>query len=155
MKKVQETLGKLLFWLAWPAFWMISPHRPRTRVLLTCSDSVLLVKNFVSTGRWGMPGGGLHRGEDPHEGAVRELFEETGVILAPPQNLALLGKVVAHEYGLAAPTFYFAAELEKPSYPHKQPFEIAAVEWVDRAHLTSDNCTRETRQFLAQRSLQD
>jgi 8-oxo-dGTP pyrophosphatase MutT (NUDIX family) len=84
MKKILETFGKLLYWLAWPAFWMISPHRPRTRVLLTCSDSVLLVKNFVSTGRWGMPGGGLHRGEDPHEGAVRELFEETGVILAPP-----------------------------------------------------------------------
>lgn len=44
-------------------------------------DQVLLVRiapGYVSVGQWTLPGGGLNFGEDPADGALRELTEETG-----------------------------------------------------------------------------
>lgn len=38
-------------------------------------------------GTWGVPGGALHQGEDPLEGALRELAEETGYVLREFQVL--------------------------------------------------------------------
>lgn len=38
-------------------------------------------------GTWGLPGGALHRGEDPVTGALREAWEEAGV---PRANVELL-----------------------------------------------------------------
>jgi 8-oxo-dGTP diphosphatase len=34
-------------------------------------------------GRWTLPGGGIEHGEDPREAVVREVYEETGLHIAP------------------------------------------------------------------------
>jgi ADP-ribose pyrophosphatase YjhB (NUDIX family) len=44
-------------------------------------DHILLVRvspGYVSVGQWTLPGGGLKFGEDPADGVLRELTEETG-----------------------------------------------------------------------------
>jgi 8-oxo-dGTP pyrophosphatase MutT (NUDIX family) len=44
--------------------------------------AVLLVRvaeGFPGAGRWTLPGGGLEHGEDPLDGLVREVAEETGL----------------------------------------------------------------------------
>ena len=65
------------------------PELPRwTRVaayaLATNDDGrVLLVRvapEYPQAGRWTLPGGGLNFGEDPADGALRELTEETGLV---------------------------------------------------------------------------
>lgn len=61
--------------------------------------------------KWGLCGGHLEPGEDPLTGAVRELEEETGVVLAP-SDLELVEQLrVFHEgYGTwDQMTFYAAA----------------------------------------------
>ena len=47
--------------------------------------------------KWGMCGGHLEPGEDPLTGAVRELEEETGVVLAPEELELVESLRVFHE----------------------------------------------------------
>lgn len=52
-------------------------------VLLRRPDGSLLLVLQRHTGGWGLPGGHLHRGEEPVDAAVRELAEEVGIRLDP------------------------------------------------------------------------
>ncbi|KLU28125.1 NUDIX hydrolase [Caballeronia mineralivorans PML1(12)] len=49
--------------------------KDRATVLCVRDDRILLVARERS--RWALPGGRIRRGEAPHEGALRELEEET------------------------------------------------------------------------------
>ena len=64
------------------AVWLFAP-RHRVGVLAIVQNAageVLLLEHvFHPTMPWGAPGGWLDRHEDPAAGAVRELFEETGL----------------------------------------------------------------------------
>ncbi|HEY2811692.1 MAG TPA: NUDIX hydrolase [Rhabdochlamydiaceae bacterium] len=47
-------------------------------------NKLLLLKRSLTSsepGRWGVPAGKLEKGETPQQGAIRELFEETGIAL--------------------------------------------------------------------------
>ena len=48
---------------------------------------------------WSIPGGLLERGEEPAEGAARELFEESGVRVPASELTALNPNVVVHTDG--------------------------------------------------------
>ena len=71
-------------------------ERQAARVVLLADGRVLLQQGF-DPGRpddepwWLTPGGGLNDGESIEDAAVREVFEETGLRLAPEQ----LGPVIA------------------------------------------------------------
>jgi putative (di)nucleoside polyphosphate hydrolase len=62
------------------------PYRPCVGVMLVNRDGLAFVGKRASGGNepvantaWQMPQGGLDEGEDPFEGALRELYEETNV----------------------------------------------------------------------------
>jgi len=57
-------------------------------VILSRAPRVLLVQK--ADGRWGLPGGGIRRGESPREAVLRELQEETGLRAS---GAALVGKL--------------------------------------------------------------
>lgn len=66
------------------------PHRPfnGAKLVLTCGEGLLvLLRDDVPTipwpGHWDLPGGGREGGESPLDCGLRELFEETGLALAP------------------------------------------------------------------------
>ena len=62
------------------------------RVRVICRDhrgAVLLMRwHDLVNGRefWEPPGGGIERGESPHDAAVRELFEETSLAVPVPAH---------------------------------------------------------------------
>lgn len=69
--------------------------RRSARVFLVDTADRLLL--FRSEDFWFTPGGGIESGETTEQAAVRELWEETGLRLAPDQ----LGPVVAESSGYA------------------------------------------------------
>ena len=69
--------------------------RRSARVILADGADRLLL--FESEGFWFTPGGGVEPGETIEEAATRELWEETGLRIAPDQ----LGPIVAETSGYA------------------------------------------------------
>ena len=64
------------------------PRRQRVAAyaLITRDDEVLLTRMSERTripGRWTLPGGGIDHGEEPREALVREVLEETGLVIVP------------------------------------------------------------------------
>jgi 8-oxo-dGTP pyrophosphatase MutT (NUDIX family) len=66
---------------------MMSPGA--TGIVLNDKNEILLqLRRDLNV--WGLPGGGMEPGEEPAEGVVREVYEETGVIVQPERIIAVL-----------------------------------------------------------------
>lgn len=126
---LNQRLGRGLHVLIWPALFFYLRRGARTRVLVLAENHVLLVKGWLSDGRWGLPGGGLHAHEEPVAGAIRETFEETGVRLEPA-SLKNLGSEWRSGKGLKFYCHFFAAELPVRTPLRNQRGEIIAAEWI-------------------------
>jgi len=53
------------------------------------SDDRVLLGRRSDTGNWALPGGIIDPGEEPADAAVREIFEETGVIAVPERLVSV------------------------------------------------------------------
>ncbi|MFI7419468.1 NUDIX hydrolase [Nonomuraea sp. NPDC049684] len=107
------------------------------RTLLTCVDR---------PGRgWDVPGGHLEAGENATEAAVRELQEETGLLLEPPalsvfawQRVELLRPAPAgYRYAPLTYMAMFRARLAAPGAATAPPAgsESTGAEWLPRARI--------------------
>jgi 8-oxo-dGTP diphosphatase len=79
MQKLWILSGRTSYYLMYPLLALYLRLHERTRVIVVCDGRVLLIKTWLYKDWWDLPGGGLHRGEDPAAGAARELAEETGI----------------------------------------------------------------------------
>jgi 8-oxo-dGTP pyrophosphatase MutT (NUDIX family) len=111
VKKIWDLCGVVAFWMLWPALWFYLHGTKRTRVLLICGDEFLVVRAWLSPGYWQLSGGGLHPGEDPLAGLIREVQEETSISLEPQKVSLLLAGVQHHETGFRFSYDCFVAEL--------------------------------------------
>jgi 8-oxo-dGTP pyrophosphatase MutT (NUDIX family) len=93
-----------------------SRHRKTVRILLQVADgSFLMFFSAFDPGvelppRWIFPGGGIEPGESPRAAAVRELLEETGLVV-PEADLVELGwfdfeMESKHEFDTGEVTFF-------------------------------------------------
>lgn len=131
MKGLWYFSGRAAFWLSWPLLFLFLASSRRTRILVVNGNDVLVVRGWLSSGRWGLPGGGLHRGEDPAEGAVRELKEETGIDVKATKLQKLYSGKTKTGHGLRYIVYAYALELgEKPALA-RQKFELTHLEWTD------------------------
>jgi len=140
-------IGRIGYWLIWPALCLYAPLTKRTRVLVRVGDEVLLVQGWLSDGKWSLPGGGLHRHEDPTRGALREVTEETGIPLLPEQ-CALLASEWYKNRGVRYFCYYFAAELPLPIVPKKQRGEISDIGWFSIDALQNLDCKPEVSRAI-------
>lgn len=138
----------MAWWALWPAYIVYFRLGERGRVLLLDGDEVLLVYSRFGNGKWNVPGGGLHRGEDPAAGAAREVHEETGIILQP-QQLTLLGRQVFHGAGIMYRYHAFAMRISRDTPLTRQRREIADIRWFKSNDLTPQMASKEVFDCIA------
>ncbi|MBA3758450.1 NUDIX hydrolase [Candidatus Saccharibacteria bacterium] len=129
MKKLWRFIGKASFWVSLPLLYVYLRIGRRTRVFIRCDDELLVVRAWLGTDSWIFPGGGLHRGEVPAVGAVREVYEETGIQLDPADLTFLFERTVSTPQKLSFRCIAYAIYLlEKPKLKPASG-EITAIEW--------------------------
>lgn len=96
-------------------------------------DKLLILKRVADTylgNRWDIPGGTLEDGEDPAEGARREMFEETGIRIGKP-SLFFHYSNVDEGKDKQFITLVFLAELgSEPEKIALNPREHSEYAWV-------------------------
>jgi len=150
MKRFLEPLGIIAFWLSWPALVIYLRLAERSRVVVVAGGKVLLVHNWYGSGDWSLPGGGMHKHEDPALTATRELHEEVRVDLGIDQ-LRFLKKNVYRHKGFRYTCYYFVAELQqtitlKPRFP-----EVLDAQWVPLRELHNYRLAPDVAEALSAR----
>lgn len=126
--------------------------RRTSRVLLFDRDDrvllfLTLAPDTSGVSRWLTPGGGVDAGEDHLAGAVRELYEETGMVIEPA---ALGAPVWSHDFDVewdaadhdAGHAEFYLARTERfePSQEHWTPeerVEVFAHRWWSADELAA------------------
>ena len=136
--KPLKVLGLAVFWLGWPVFYFYFKNNRRTRILVLCGDKLLLVKPWINNNRWLLPGGGIKVGESERDSVLRELAEETGLVL-DGKAIKQLGEGSYRQYGINRQFVAFFAKVRQESAVAGRLSEIAEVAWISRRLLTELN----------------
>jgi ADP-ribose pyrophosphatase YjhB (NUDIX family) len=97
--------------------------------LLRPDGKLLLVEQRHSPG-WALPGGLLHRGENPADGVVREVNEEVGLAL-DPARLPIPYAVIAPAARRVDVTFVVRAGAGTDDIHIADDLEVTGVGWFD------------------------
>lgn len=96
-------------------------------VIIRRRNAVLAVSRKTDSADFGLPGGKIDPGETAEEGACREVFEETGVVL-DPSDLRLVYQAAAGKHVCAC---YVADRWSGTP----RSVEAGVVRWLDPAEL--------------------
>ena len=116
------------------------PDRPIVGVLAVVlrGDRVLVVRraNPPMPGRWGFPGGILELGETVSQGAMRELFEETGVTAEAAGPLTVIDTIERDREGRVRYHYTLVAVIGHWQSGDGVPGDDAdEVAWLTRAEI--------------------
>lgn len=146
MRKLWIFLGRIAGYLSWPLVWVVIRRTTRTRILLRTDNKVLVTKGWLSTGKWSLPGGGMHRGEKPVDAVLRELREETNIVLQNSE-VRYIG-LKKQDKGLPFRYHIFAAQVPEELVLKKQRFEIIDVQWIDAQKLLNQPIEQHVREAV-------
>lgn len=141
-------LGRLSYYLFWPGIAVYLFGSQRSRIVVSSGDYVLVVKGWLSDGKWSLPGGGIHAGELIVDGALRELREETSLDLKTDNINQLLSENF-RLHGVRVKLHYFSTILPSRLPVQKQRGEIINIEWIHLTKLASNNTGKDALRGIA------
>lgn len=122
---MREQINKLGFNIAKPiARWFLSDST-RVRALIIAGDEILLVRSWIGSQRWTLPGGGVSKNEKPKKTLKRELCEELDLKIHQ-KNYERILKHKHQEHGADFTIIIYQIEL-----PEKQNFKIRKSEIIE------------------------
>ncbi len=99
-------------------------------------------------GQWGFFGGNVDPGETVHQAAVRELVEETGVLVAEDKLVPLFTDNVKTRKGNVKPCTWLGIDADKlPLNPHFTK-EVVDYEWINRDLFASTDLHYSAQKFV-------
>jgi 8-oxo-dGTP diphosphatase len=120
------------------------PERPIVGVLAVVlrGERALVVRrsNPPLPGRWGLPGGVLELGETIAQGAMRELFEETGVVAEAAGPLTVIDTIDRDDAGRVRYHYTLVAVIGNWRSGEGVPGDDAdEVAWLTRGEIVERN----------------
>ncbi len=130
MKKIIKFLQPLIV-VARKAIWFITqPKRFGSHVVIVYKNDVLLVTTTYWPG-YGVPAGGIKKGETPREAALREVQEEVGIHL---ETITPLNSFIIREDSAVDTVYGFYAHVDSKEFKLDQ-LEIGSAEWFPLNNL--------------------
>jgi 8-oxo-dGTP pyrophosphatase MutT (NUDIX family) len=102
--------------------------------VLTHGEYVLLVRHTYGPGAWELPGGAIHRGEEPVATASREMNEELGLSI---DDWTRQGEAVVDFDHHRDRVQFFSAQVLAPDIRLNEA-ELAEARWFSRRQLPPD-----------------
>ena len=87
-------------------WYLFRPYRPGAKTFIFFEGKLLLVRIGYAHKKWVLPGGGIERGEEPKDAALREAKEESGVVITSPVYIG--ERSYNNQYKKVTVFYYFA-----------------------------------------------
>lgn len=139
-----DTVHTLRYWLS-----LSTRNIQGSRIIIEQNGKVLLVSHWYAPWAWTLPGGGIHKNEDPEAAAIRGALEETGLIV----------KSIEGEVGIYKGRWgwgdriavYFSTNFEG-SLSIKPNLEIMSRSWFDMDNLPEETSPANRRRIDSYRN---
>lgn len=140
MKRLLALAARVVYFLGYPLFGLYLHNSRRTRVLILCDDEILLHRSYAGNQKWSLPGGGIHKNENPMLAAIREVKEEVGIYLNEGE-LQCIGEDRLPNYRRwprYAVVFYVAHVPKKQAIKIRRPLEVIESSWFAVTDIPSN-----------------
>jgi 8-oxo-dGTP pyrophosphatase MutT (NUDIX family) len=134
MSKIRAKVGQLIYTITIPARRLYKSDKVRSYGIIEHQEKVLIIKNWIGSGVWSLPGGGSQPGETPVEALKRELNEETGLVIEETSVELIAEGVHTREFGKKRFALFHVPYKNKPSVVINY-LEIVEHRWIEKHKL--------------------
>ena len=124
----------------------VNPRLVVTTLPVDAEGRLVLIRRGIEPGRgaWAQPGGFLEVDETVSEAAIRETYEETGLIVEPGEIVGLYSRLEAAVVVIAFEARVLGGQFRiNPEATEIEAFAPAAIPWPEVAFLTSQWAIRD------------
>lgn len=141
MKRIGQSLGKVSFISTYPLTLLALRGSHRSRVFIyNNSGEILVLKTWHGMNKWGLPGGGIKKDENPGQGASREIAEELGIKIVP-KLLKFVKTIEYNHLGIRMKLSLFTVHFTDQPSVRLGWHEISEAQWIKPDQLNKRNST--------------